>query len=74
MKYVLIWSVAVMSADGPAVTQSRYPYPFDDRAACESFAKANVARIADYARGLLHLDLDEPIKVNHRCAPAGRGI
>ena len=74
MKYLLIWTIAAMTANGPAVIQSKERGGFPDQAKCEEFAKAHTARMADYTRGLLHLDWDGRVSITHRCIPTGQQI
>lgn len=74
MKFVLIWTVAAMTAQGPAAIASKEKQAFADRPACETFARNHAPRMADWTRGLLHLDWSDPVQVTHRCALAGQPI
>lgn len=72
MSFVLIWIVAVMTVSGPVAIHSKEKTSFSGQAACEAYAKAHTGRMADYARGILHLDWTDDVLVTHRCVPAGQ--
>lgn len=69
---MLIWFVALMTAQGPAVHSISETTTFHDQAACEAFGKEMSPRTADYARGRMMLDWGDPVHVAFKCEPNGQ--
>jgi hypothetical protein len=68
----LIWFVAFIHAQaGPQVVKIGETTTFDDVARCNVFGEAMRVRLADYARGALHLDWPDKIAVQFKCEPSG---
>ena len=72
MMIKLIWFVAFVHIQaGPQVVRIGETTIFADQAKCEMFGADMKARLADYARGALHLDWPDKIAVQFKCEPSG---
>lgn len=73
MKYLLIWSVMVMTPTGPVVLPPvQDETSFTSVEACKLFAEEHHDRMADYARGVLKLAWKDHIEAVSQCRPDGQ--
>jgi hypothetical protein len=68
----LIWTVAVMTAQGPAVQDIPYAHKFETKAECEQYGDDNKDRMGDWVRGVIRTPFDFPVSVVWRCEAEDR--
>lgn len=74
MIFKLVWTIAVMAAQGSVFRDVPEPYEFKSQNECNVFAEKMRKRTEDWARGAFNAPWEKPILVLHRCVPSGTDI
>lgn len=72
MKFMLVWAVATMSAQGPVATHVPETTRFETAEACQEFGVKMTPRLQDWVRGAVRADWDHEVRVTFRCGPIGQ--
>ncbi len=72
MKYVLVWAVMTVGAQGPVQGTLPETTKFESAEACEQFGAAMTPRLQDWMRGAVRSEWDHPVQVAYACQPDGR--
>jgi hypothetical protein len=70
----LIWTIALIAAQGPVIQDVPHAYQkFENKAQCEQYGEAHQQRMQDWVRGAIRVPLEFPVSVVGRCAAEERG-
>lgn len=68
----IIWTVAVMTMQGPMVQDVPEPITFKDKTECEKWGTEMTPRMADWVRGAMKAHWDYEVMVVFHCEPDGQ--